>query len=406
MRMIYVTVLALSVGLAGSVRALDVGSDGTDGALVVSVNDTLDLSLATTGTWNDPSIGVGNGIYDPEKWAVVYHFTSVTINASKTLYFKNHPSGAPVVWLVQGNVTISGTVKLNGGAATGDLTFSVPGPGGFRGGRGYGASTRASAGLGPGGGGFGGISQLGCGGGYATPGTGINPGATYGNSRILPLIGGSGGSGSDASATGGGAGGGAILIAANETITILSVNSLIQANGGGAAWFGSGGAIRLIANHIEGYPMLYAIGTSSGSGLGRIRLEANSTNLIGNSTPPYSLMMPLENNVADIWPPADEPRLRVTTFNGLPVPADPHSQFVGPGDVTIGDHGPVSAVLEARCVPLNWSLTARVVPRTGAEYLRTATWVDGDSALSHWTIALDPLPDHEYVAIQAKATKP
>jgi hypothetical protein len=56
-------------------------------------------------------------VYDADKWAVVFKYTSVNILGGKKLTFKNHATRAPVVWLVSGNVTISGTVDLSGGSA-------------------------------------------------------------------------------------------------------------------------------------------------------------------------------------------------------------------------------------------------------------------------------------------------
>ncbi len=51
-----------------------------------------------------------------------------------TVTFKNHASCAPVVWLVNGNVTIVGTVSLDGQQNQPPGTLAEPGPGGFRGG--------------------------------------------------------------------------------------------------------------------------------------------------------------------------------------------------------------------------------------------------------------------------------
>ena len=78
---------------------ISVPSDGSDGDLVIASNTTIDLSQAPTGTWDVAnSNGLdGLGVYDPDKWAIVFHYSSVTINGSRTLYFSNHPSRAPVV---------------------------------------------------------------------------------------------------------------------------------------------------------------------------------------------------------------------------------------------------------------------------------------------------------------------
>src|SRR5262249_20780244 len=147
--------------------------------------------------------------------------------------------------LVQSNVTINGSVSLDGfnNNAGDPNSLPEPGPGGFRAG--------FNAGLGPGGSG--------------------GPGAysgNYGNAQIVPLIGGPGGGGSGAVA--GGGGGGPILIAAAGTIQINSRGSC-HANGGtggfpgaGIGGGGSGGGIRLVASQISGNGTILATGNSAG----------------------------------------------------------------------------------------------------------------------------------------------
>ena len=173
--------LLLLVSLTPAFAQLTIPSDGSDGAFNPVANVEIDLSLAT----NNPAIiwsssnaaNAGKGIYDRDKWAVVFKYSSVNIPAGVTVTFKNHPSYAPVVWLVQGSVTIAGIVSVNGKNALtgpGAGTPTDPGPGGFRGGAAGPAGS--GSGLGPGGGnsvanGF-----------YAS---------VYGNPQILPLIGGS-----------------------------------------------------------------------------------------------------------------------------------------------------------------------------------------------------------------------
>lgn len=130
------------------------GADGSDGPLTIAANREIDLSEAVTGTWDDPVAAedAGKGIYDPEKWAVVFKYSAVTVNAGATVMVKNHPSRAPVVWLVNGDVTINGTVSLNGKDYVGAAGVSDPGPGGFRGGMGYYSSgVGGGPGFGPGG---------------------------------------------------------------------------------------------------------------------------------------------------------------------------------------------------------------------------------------------------------------
>src|ERR1051325_5230274 len=83
-------------------------SDGSDEAFTPTDNVVVDLSQAVTGTWDaNNHENAGKGIYDPAKWAVVFKYSSVNIPAGKTVTFKNHPSRAPVVWLVTGDVTVA-----------------------------------------------------------------------------------------------------------------------------------------------------------------------------------------------------------------------------------------------------------------------------------------------------------
>jgi hypothetical protein len=336
-----------------------------------------------------------NGIYDSLQWAVVFHYSSVEIQSGATVTFKNHPSGAPVVWLVDGNVTIDGNVNLDGDAYN-HLGFpSEPGAGGFRGGKGNPGGQAGGAGFGPGGGQY-----------TSTPGT---YGSSYGNLRIVPLIGGSGGGGSP-STPGGGAGGGAILIASNDTIDVVGT---VSANGGvGGGGRGSGGAIRLVADVVRG------IGTrliATNDGL--VRVEANDFDLSLVSNPIYSFTEP---NPVIIWPgdiPADSlpvpgtnpPTLTVASIAGQPVPLDPSSRIPG-GDLTLAvrDTQAVEVVIVATSMPLDWEVVVRVTPRVGNYVNVNATMdVGGLPASSIWraTLPAGTLP-MDYAAIQARASKP
>ncbi len=114
----------------------------------------------------------------------------VYVASGMTVTFTNHASGAPVVWLVNRGVTIQGTVNLNGAAGIyANASYSAGGPGGFRGGIGRYWYGTGSPGFGPGGGQL--TASTGGNGSYKH--VGIGGGPAYGNDRILPLIGGSGG---------------------------------------------------------------------------------------------------------------------------------------------------------------------------------------------------------------------
>ena len=133
------------------------GADGSDGVLETPPRSAkltevlVDLSLAVTGKWDQPSTDPGKGVYDPDKWAVVFKYSSVNIRTNTIIKFKNHPSRAPVVWLVSRDVIIDGEVNLNGNLYDG-ANPEEPGPRGFRGGAGSVRGFSEGPGFGPGGG--------------------------------------------------------------------------------------------------------------------------------------------------------------------------------------------------------------------------------------------------------------
>jgi hypothetical protein len=399
-------ILLLSLPLllwAPIARAIDVGSDGSDGALNMINHMNIDLSLAKTANGAD-SVGTGNGVYFPDRWAVVFKYTSVSIASGRVLTFTNHPSGAPVVWLVQGDVTLASGSAINvSGQTISQDGFRLGGPGGFRGGR-AGGTIPGSGGLGPGGGGYNPTGAA----GYGTPGAGTGGGTAYGNARVIPLIGGSG-SGGQSTASGCG-GGGAILIAANGTINVEGGISANATSGGPTNGGGAGGGIRLVADSITGLAQTLTANGYQGGGVGRIRLETNNLTITGDSSPPYSFVIRLDPDDLRIWPPSSYPTIRVTTVGDQPVPADPRARFVPPGDVFLVSSDSVTVELEGRNIPVDpsrrWNVTVRMVPRSGSPVFVPATLAAGDSIASVWSAKLPPLPDQDYVGIQARAYKP
>lgn len=406
-----------------SVSGITIPSDGSDGAFAPTANVVIDLSLAETGDWDNP--GNGNGIYDPAQWAVVFKYSSVEIPAGVSVTFTNHPSRAPVIWLVEGSVSISGTVNLDGqtGHAGNVLrTFSEPGPGGFRGGRGSDSATPGAGGMGPGGACYGATtSHAGSGAGYGTPGqpggttwSAQTPGAagiTYGNAGVYPLIGGSGAAGSanGASGQGGGSGGGAILIATPGTITL---DGQIQANGGSGTGAGSsgpsgtnrcsgggsGGGIRLIADRITGNGILRALGgpggtasvsTSGGNGgLGRIRVETLTNELVDLGNPAFSLGIP--DDVPRIFRDPATPTIQSVTLNGQAIPDDPQANLSFPNtDVALAAPGMATLVIQASFVPLDGQVDVRMVRRSGISESFPATLSGGTFEDSTWTAMVD-----------------
>src|SRR5687768_18467177 len=102
-----ISLLALFASLYFSPAAfcapLDLPYPVTDGKLeVTSTEHVVDLSQASTGAWDQPGQTPGKGVYDPVKWAVVFKYDSVSIAEGSTVRFLNHPSCAPVVWIVSG----------------------------------------------------------------------------------------------------------------------------------------------------------------------------------------------------------------------------------------------------------------------------------------------------------------
>ena len=345
----------------------------------------------------------------------ILDYTTFTVPTGVTVTFGKNAANTPVIIRVSGDVTIAGTIALNGSTApdTGaagngvladDGQPGVGGPGGYDGGwgglaAGFGgvAYSFGGAGKGPGGGlppdssnqntySASGVAIGGGGGSFGTVGLQIfGPVArTYGG-NLLPLIGGSGGGGGTSSSVfngaGGGGGGGAILIAASGTITVSGAITADGGSGGassgggttgvgsgGAGGGGSGGAIRLIADTITGAGALYARGGTSGysynfypgyfaGGKGIIRSEANTYQWSGTVDP----AVVITSAPGPIFAP-NNPTLTFTTVAGLPTPA----VLTGVNDVTLPT-GTTSATLglAATNIPRGTVLTVRVVPSTG-----------------------------------------
>jgi hypothetical protein len=361
-------------------------ANGSDGALVITNDTAIDLSQAVTGVWTNTSGSPGNGIYDPTQWAVVFKYSSVDIAVSTTVTFTNHPTHAPVVWLVNGNVTINGTLNLNGQFGNSDSgRLAEPGPGGFRGGGG--PVFGSGSGFGPGGGAV-----------FNLPGSYFG---TYGNPQIIPLIGGSGGTGLSYN---GGAGGGAILIAATGTIT---VNGYCYADGGSNPFNvpASGGAIRLVANQITGNGTLEALGGNGNSTyVGRIRLEANSFSGGITVNPPGAGTTP--SNPATIFPATNSATVTVLNVAGLNAPTDPKASMSassGASDLSVASTNAVTIQLQTQNFPTNGTVTVYIKPRNSAQTTLTASYVSGNTNAALWqasTTLIYPM----YTVIQARAT--
>lgn len=395
------------------------GADGTDGALNITSDTVIDLSQAVTASWDTGnSANSGRGVYDAQKWAVVFKYTDVNIAAGATVRFKNHASRAPVVWLVSGNVTIDGNLVLTGENWRPAPQLSEPGPGGFRGGRAasfYGAGQQSS-GFGPGGGAdftqYDGYAYEGSG-SYATRGTrGSDP---YGNPSLLPLIGGSGGAGHWGGSYGGAAGGGAILIAVQNQLTL---RGFINADGGTGAGgttggHGSGGGVRLIAARLSGSGSgirAAAFGDAqSKGGDGRIRVERVANDATFSVAPDPSVIDLQENATAILWPPTGAPEVRVLSVGGVNTPADPRAEFgtFGP-DIALPQVSQTQVLVETRYVEQASQVKVRVTPRSNGNFTEVAATVDSvvttDPLVIRWRADL-PV-NIGYSAVQVKVVRP
>ena len=421
---------ALALGTFTALPALNVPSDDSDGALNIAVNTEIDLGLAVTGNWDDDnSANAGKGIYDPAKWAVVFKYSTITIAEGATVTFKNHPSRAPVVWLASGNVTINGTVNLDGQGPVLPPGLSEPGPGGFRGGSGnFAPGATEAAGFGPGGGKRRALDQtygyVGAAGSHGS--AGWNGPATYGNPALIPLVGGSGGGGRESSANvpngnSGGAGGGAMLVACAANLTI-SASGKLQSNGGSGQTLasanqhydypsGSGGGIRLVADSLSGNGVVQALGGLGyyTGGLGRIRIErvSNSSNL--QVTPDTSPVPLPDGSTLQLWMPDNGPIVRIVSIGGNPPPADPRAEFGSLGaDVSLPQVTTTPVVIETTNVESASVVSVRVTPRSDGDFTSTVAsvteTVSADPLVLRWTANV-PVKNG-YAAMQVKVVRP
>lgn len=415
--------LTLLGALSGQAAITIPGADGSDGDLNITADTVIDLSQAVTGAWDaNNAANAGQGIYDPNKWAVVFKYSSVTVAAGKYVTFKNHPSRAPVVWLISGNANITGTVYLNGanGANSGP-TLAEPGPGGFRGGQGYvsAGDIYGTAGFGVGGGkaGIRNQDRNGSGGSYGSQGANSTA-VPYGNPSIIPLIGGSGG-GSAAYYPNGGGGAGAILMACANTLTI---GGGIYANGGAAgnpndrtAGGGSGGGIRLVADTLAGGGAIQAVGGGNGfqAGLGRIRLERANNSNTSTVSPDPSIVPISPGDTALLWPPSDAPQVKIVSIGGQSIGLDPRAEFGTIGaDAVLPQTSSAQVLIETTNVEQASQVKVRGTPRS--EVNNSGNYTEVSAAVSsvvsttplvvRWTATL-PV-GVGYGAVQVKVIRP
>lgn len=334
------------------------GSTGADGPFSPTANTVVTL----------PSNGVLN-------------YTTINIPSGVTVTFQKNAANTPVYLLATGNVTIDGTISVNGGNATTTDT-GKGGPGGFDGAYGGGYLTTGGKGLGPGGGnpgrnvgnegGGAGGGGFGFNGNNGTAGNWGIGGSFYGNVKLLPIIGGSGGGGgggrNDRDGKPGSGGAGAIVIASSGTIT---VNGSITANGGSCAWDwpggggGSGGAIKLAATTVAGNGSISAVYGTGGNwggngGLGRIRIEAENNYRTVSTNPAYSYGLPGNIFVSNT------PSLTITSIGGTAPPASPTANYNQP-DILLPSTttNPVTINLSAANIPVATTVKVWIIPQYG-----------------------------------------
>ena len=349
--------LAAFTGLGSleNAQAFDCGSTGAYGPMNIISNTTLQLP--------------------PDD---IFNCTTITVAFGATLTFSNNSLNTPVYLLATSNVTINGTIDVSGQFASASRP-GLGGPGGFSGGCVGSIITGLDAGgdgLGPGGG----KANLSCG-VYGTPIIFTGDQAiysntnTYGNSLLIPLIGGSGGGG--CSRTGlnmpGGGGGGAILIASDTKIT---VNGAVNSNGGnsllaGVWWIGpggSGGAIRLVA------PMVTGTGTIAAQGClwcmvpgygnavmssGRIRFDCTDNQ--GYAT--LNLLTPATRGSHMIIFPAVMPALDIIAVGGQPIAQGTNSSVIV--ELAVGASTNQTVHVQARNFTNDVPISVVVTPQHG-----------------------------------------
>jgi len=239
-----------------TVSALQVISDGSDGAFNPTSNQTIDLgSVAPNG---------------------IFNFTTINIPTGVEIKFIRNSLNTPVFFAATGDVIINGRINVSGENYNG-----LAGAGGGDGGT-TGLTGNMGAGPSPGRGGpsSGGAGNSGGGGGMATEGltatlySGGNPapgGGAIPPPELISGVSGGGGSGGGGGGSGfffgveldGGVGGGAGGGLQISTLTDFILGGELAANGGHAGWSfantgsyggagggGSGGIIELFADTI------------------------------------------------------------------------------------------------------------------------------------------------------------
>jgi hypothetical protein len=376
-----IAVLVLELGTTQA--QVNSGSNGSDGAFNPATNIVINMADHPNG---------------------IYQYTSVTISNGVTVTFIPNANNTPVTWLVQGNCEIDGTVDVSGKDIVYEGSGSINTAGGPGGGSGGGGGSNPSSGQNSGGGSAG---SLGGGGSFGSIGGGGgaydafpigSAGQIYGNSFLIPLIGGSGGGGGNVlpptgwPSSGGTGGGGAILIASSNII----VNGQIRSVGGNNNFVvtggsGSGGAIRLVTVNLSGTGFINVNGGVSGTGystggLGRVRIDVLQNNFNGQINGVFT-----QGYQPIIIPVAGQGvQLSIASVAGAAVSATPNGQLVTPDAIISGQQAnPIPIVATCANLPLNTLITVTVKPASGASVSAVGYNTTGTLASSTATVSLN-----------------
>ncbi len=348
-----VVLIAMILSGGNLMAQFSAGSDGSDGALSITVDTVLDLPM--------------DGIFN---------HTTITIAEGATLRFNRNARNTPVYLLASEDVLINGAIDVSGGIAN-QTNGGLGGPGGFNGGQPGLNEFPPGAGLGPGGGLGGEANRDGAGpGAYLNSGTNsrsVNAqnGTPYGTPLLIPMVGGSGGGGSEGSpGFGGGGGGGGLLIASDTLIEVGETGRLLSRGGSdGDNNFtfdpkhgGSGGGIRLVSPIVRGTGTIDVTANPVNiAGDGRIRVDAVDRRQLNLTfTPIRSVSVGVLMTVF----PQPTPRLDVLQVAGQDIPEGtvPANTFILP----VGLPAEQTIRVQARNFQGLLTVVVRLIPENGS----------------------------------------
>jgi len=107
-----------------------------------------------------------------------------------------------------------------------------------------------------------------------------------------------------------------------------------------------------------------------------------------------------------IWPEDATPAVKIISVGPATVSNDPLADMIEEPDVRITPDQAqnLTITIAAQFVPLDWTVSVRLVPRSGADSVVNAIFQSGDATASVWTAQLS-LNDG-FSALQAAAVAP